>query len=467
MAKRVLKVNSSPLTSTRTIEQPGVMGLNKIKRINSTLDNSQEKRSLYKVKTHPYFSLKNILWLGISLLGNAAFIHGAVRSRLGDNTIAKTSNNVAEPLIVPQPLAMEKFLRAEEYVEMMQGDQAQLGDVNDPYQAYAPTCKSTDSGTRLEKTNKEVIRLLKKNALLDNAKKPHQFKKVDILVALAKLLSEKTDQIKTKLARIILKISGRYGGHVNEPLSESQVNKLVDTWLFENTLGETLDVYVARQTAASLYPFMLTVDSLRYWLSLDVVSADHGSLAFLSESDRQTFDALWQGALERQIPLLAYYANHPEVKILPLDDMSFSALYSGSLLLSDQGINLKKIPLKTVIQTGLGLWQMALEEGIALDMLKYFTLPAILYDAIQGKDKTPADCYHNEIITRSAAVEKYLRHVKDINDENIKFLAIIENYKKETRKWLNRGALADRYIDLCPPNSLKSLSGYKDPFFNS
>ncbi len=464
MAKRLRGIDSLPITSHRPIEQMSAEHQPRIKPINSVSEHSQGKKSLYKVKTRPFFSLDRILWLSVSFLGNAVFIQGAVRWRPEDLTIAKTNNSVAAPLIATPPLAIEKLLHAEEYEKMMQGDQPQLEDANDPYQAYAPSCKSTDGSTRLVKINKQIIRLLKKKSLLDNTKKPHKFIKADIIAAVARLLFEKADQHKVKLARIILKISGRYGGQINEPLSKSQVNKLVNTWLFESMLGETLEAFIARQTASSEYPDMLTVGSLIYWLSLDVVSADHASLAFRTESDRQTVDALWQGALEQEIPLLAYHEKHPEVKMLPLDGMRFSALYGGSLLLNDQGIDLKEIPLETAIQTGLGLWQMALEDGVALDMMRYYALPAMLYNALRGIDKTPADCYRSEVVTRSAALENYLGYLKVLNDENRDFSAKIASYKTAVGKWINRGQLADKYIDLCPPNSLKSLSGYEDPF---
>lgn len=411
------------------------------------------------------FSLKNIIWCGVSVLGTMAVVYGTYRWRSSAIQNAAEDINAVKNTLSPVSAKLTGNAinaGAHDDMEMMQGDQPLPEYVNSPYSAHISLNSSESHDATLLKTNKEIIRLLKKNHLLDQSIKPLKVSTAALAIATAKYLTQEGDANKNTFARLILKTAERYGGHRDEPLTLKQIDQVIRTWLFSNLLGNTPDMFVAHKAATDNYPFMFTVDSLRYLLSLESLWAEQPSFTSCSESERQTFSALWQRAIEQEIPLLTHYVNHGKVKFYPLTDFRFSALFTGSLFLYEQGFDLKNITLDEAIITGEAMWETASNAAVNVDMLRFHTLPAMLFNAIHAPDKNFADSYQNPFMARTLALTNYFDYLDNMKIAEADLAGKLDNYKNAVNHWRTRGQLADKILEMCPPESLRTLPSLAD-----
>ncbi|NDL63450.1 hypothetical protein [Acerihabitans arboris] len=404
-------------------------------------------------------------WLiGAAVLGGATCGYGYTRWRSGDtdgNSIDALMQNSRLPTPVALLAAQDAYLNNLPAEDARPGDRPLEGSRVDPYRSYCPRSKyqaNRIKGTKSRKQNKEIIRFLKKNLLLNDVKKPNKFSVEELTAAVAKYLEAEKPLSEKNIARLILKASNLYGGNKNESLSQTQEKSAIINWLFENVLGSPPDIMLAKMAAEDNYPFMLTIDSMNFLLSPEGLQAE-GKLCFnlLPEPEQTVLKSIWRSSLQKEIPLLSYYGSDPLVKGISLNDEEFAYLFTGSLFLYDNGINLMEISRQEANSTGELLWETALRDGAGVDMLKYYSLPALLFLAINYPEKITAMKNDNYFHLQTIAVNEYLEYKKIVQNALEDLDLKLNTYENAVKKWLTRGQLADSIIERCPQNAIFPL----------
>lgn len=393
---------------------------------------------------------------GIALVGST--VGGYIFSQRQSGKPDSTDTSVQDgPL--PTPLAMRAATDTEVNVpfddELMQGDQPQSASTLHPWRGYLPEPEEQGNAFLLQKKNTEIIYFLQRMSLLDSSKKPVEFTKEEMLVAMANYLATDDPQRKLNLARIIMQAADLYGGNQNEPQSLSQTESINRNWLFENVLGTSPDRYVAEKVSGYKDPAGYSVSAMSYLLSAEgLQNADKVNFKNLSNNNRLSLMKIWQIAVQKELPLLFYYGRDPLVKDLPLTDKKFAFLFTGSRFLDDHGINLREIDAQEVINTGKAMWEIAIYNGVSLDMLKYYSTPALFWGII--KQKTDIATTGNGFVYKLDTLNKYLEYglLEQIFYEDL--MNKINDYKLATKQWMPRGKLAETIIKDCPPQIIKS-----------
>ncbi|WP_413728159.1 hypothetical protein [Sodalis sp. RH19] len=409
------------------------------------------------------------IWLaGVAVLGGATCAYGSfLRWRSGNIDGGLAGAGVRDNLL-PYPLALGALnstdLNRLMPLATLPEDTASSSRGLNPYRGHVTTRGDGAFAAELHNKNKQIIRFLKKTHYLDKGKKPHEFSKVEITAAVAKYLSFAEPKDKKSIARLLLNAANFYDAHKNDTLSSEQAGSVIGQWLFDNILGTSPDMAMAISVANASYPFMFTIDSIRYLLSSEGLQAE-GKVDFniLTETDQAILKNKWDSEVCKHIPLLTYYGRDPQVKHLSLDDFEFASLFSGSLFLYENGINLGETHWREVVKTGALLWDIALRDGVSADMLKYYSLPALLFQAVNHPGKFIAEEESNPLLLRARALDEYRAHRVQVRNALEDLDNKINRFKKAVEQWLTRGQLADSIIDRCPRDTIFPLTIMVNP----
>lgn len=402
--------------------------------------------------------------LGVTLLGGMA---GVTRLRAGNadrDAITAAVQHNDPPLHLPLHAANGGEFTMPPAKETITIAPAPASSGLDPYRGHVPTPGDGTFAAGLNEKNGEITRFLQKNNILPDDGRFIPFSMEEITAAVAKYLASTGRKGKRNIAELILAATDIHGGYQHETLSSAQVDIAVRHWLFDNMLGTSPEIALAIRVSNDSYPFMFTVDSVVYLLSSAGLQAS-GKVNFntLAEPDQAMLKSQWDSEVQKEIPLLAYYGRDPQVKCLSLDDVDFASLFSGSLFLYENGINLGDIHWREVVKTGGLLWDIALRDGVTADMLRYYSLPALFFQAINHPEKLNAEQGSHLFLLRTTALDDYLAYRvqvrKAIEDLGIKF----NRYQDAVKQWLTRSQLADSIIERCPGDTVFPLTSIVNP----
>lgn len=398
--------------------------------------------------------------LGITLLGGMAGVIGYSRLRAGNADRATGIRQHDLPIPLPlQALNGGEFTRPPA-TENMTKTPVSASSVLAPYRDHGPITGDEAYAAGFYKKNSKIIKLLKRKHFLPAEGKPSRFSMEETTAAALKhLSSKKGSKVKNNFAKLILAATGIDGDYQHETLSSAQVDIAIRQWLFDNMLGSSPDIAMAISVSKDKYPFMFTVDSLRYLLSSEgLPTLGKVNFTALAEADQAILESHWDSAVQKEIPLLAYYGKDPQVKCLSLDDVEFASLFSGALFLNENGIALGDFHWREVVKTGGVLWDIALRDGVNENMLRYYSLPALLFQAINHPHRLKDETGSNPLLLRSTALDEYLAHrvlvqkaLEDLDDK-------CNRYKNAVDHWLTRSLLADRIIEGCPTDTVFPLT---------
>lgn len=319
--------------------------------------------------------------------------------------------------------------------------------------------------TRIRKEeNRKLIHYLRQNGALDPAFKIRRFSKPALAAALAGWLFGPTDEAATEprlkiqqTARHILAAADLYGGRKGESLSHRQAEAAIRNWLFMTILGAPASDYLIRKIATDSHPSYFTISSIEELFSLQHLNEEGYFNRAASALKNRDFHVMWFSYLKAELPVVMF--SKPDTRDISLHSQEFSDLYTGCRFLADNGV-LSQFNQPEVQHIGRTLWEIAINQGVEMDKLPYFLLPALIFMALhhpltihQESDLRPIS---------ALAIENYLRYRKAVAEAQRDLMDKYDNYTSAVGQWLSKGKLADKIIAACPGTQLLSLPDLAD-----
>nr|CBX82169.1 hypothetical protein predicted by Glimmer/Critica [Erwinia amylovora ATCC BAA-2158] len=317
--------------------------------------------------------------------------------------------------------------------------------------------------TVTEKTNTRLARKMQKLGILDETRRAGSFQKEEIIAAVGIALFApdphfvygvtEFDNRLQEVAKTILRAEELYGGWADEGISAVRAGMVVRSWLFKNVLGMPAESFLARQLAAFTNPEDFTASVMNTLLESDVLrSAGIIDLEALSFGQTQQFEKFWDYALDNTLPVRRF-AEAGGANSLSATDDDFVWLHSGALWLKDAGATLNEFSAEACQTFGKALWQRAEAGDMNVSYLRYLTLPALLFEAVNHPGKAFGN-QDDEFIHRLKAVNDYAEFRRITALYYADFRAKVDEFNGASKDWKSRGAIADNYVGQCPDQTL-------------
>lgn len=313
--------------------------------------------------------------------------------------------------------------------------------------------------------NNNVIQFLSKKEILEGNNKTCPVSKEKMVAGVAHWLSDREfdedviPQHKMEcIARCILRDVGDYGGKDHEVLSRQQIAMVVRNWAFNLFLGASLNAYLTRKIATAGHPGQFTVNSIKSLASLETLCRNNKiNMENIPPEWRKDLEYMWGGFLQKEIPFILL--NEPQKDGVLLNSPTFSHLYTGTRFLSDLEI-LHKFSYLECLEVGEALWNMALRDGVYIDKMPYFVLPALFSSADERPEIVRAE---KEFYSISAdALNRYIEDMKKNDVTRLRLVKYMQNYQSAVNKWANKGRLAEQIISDCPTWALSTFPDKAD-----
>ncbi|WP_157961005.1 hypothetical protein [Rahnella sp. AN3-3W3] len=304
----------------------------------------------------------------------------------------------------------------------------------------------------LHRANHNVIRFLLSEGILKSDSRG-KIEKETLLKVLPNYLSNgqnnnvlNENNIK-KLAQKILSGSGVYGEVENETLSSEQAKTVVLHWIFQNIIGASPEEYIKSEIKVDASRDY-TVDDIHRLLFLNKLPEGRGFHSDrLLPFENILLSMLWKQLLIDEMPFLLFCEE--QVKGISLKNFDFANLFSGSHFLKNTGI--KNFTADEAILTGEKMWDLAVSEGITVDNLKYYLLPAILSDEIDKLEET-----EKEQMNDFGIVNEYLQYRQEVSEVQKDIEEKYNKYISAAKAWFSKLKLADYITSTCKQITLPS-----------
>lgn len=337
-------------------------------------------------------------------------------------------------------------------------DKAGPAGLSDAANNEAIACAPVKKSYGKPKSFKRLVRMLQKASFLDTSRRPQSFTRVEVAAAVGHILYSPDPRIRSNVAqhdqrllmaaRYILEAEQFYGGKSGEDLTAEQADSVIRNWLFDSVLGMSAERYIAGKVAGYVYPEQITANMPNSMLNSAV--QEDGRLASLSSAQKIFFQKLWNDALDKTLPF-RNWSNTDPVQLLSITDDAFVWMHTGALWLADTGIDLRNTTHEECRVTGKALWEMAVSGNITTNHLKYFELPAVLFQ--------PEKCLNNTTPTDTLnAIIKYIQHRREVTNIYEDFSTKVKNLINETAAWRSRGNITEGYVSQCPKDVLTNIA---------
>lgn len=345
------------------------------------------------------------------------------------------------------------------------------GDIPSSQAAYRGRRHHHDL-TEREEVNRCLAKEMKKRGLLDETKRAQLFAKEEVIAAVGIALFasdprfshgvNKLDKRLVGIAKTILRAKKLYGGRRGEEISVGRAGMTVRNWLFDNVLGVSAEFWLAGKLAVLKHPGQFTADTMRAVLELNALGlAGNVDLGGLSDGKRLQFEKFWNYALDNTLP----FRNLLEtdlLKSLKATDDDFVWLSSAVLWLKDAGADLQKVSIEECRTLGKALSEMAAAGGMTVSHLRYFTLPALLFQAVNHPE-IATNQKNDDFIHRLKAVNEYAEFRRTTALLYADLREKVNEFNIASKEWKSRGEIADQYVAQCPDNALIAMGNIPPP----
>ncbi|WP_049778767.1 hypothetical protein [Erwinia tasmaniensis] len=320
--------------------------------------------------------------------------------------------------------------------------------------------------TKAQEVNIRLARIMRSAGILDETKRPADLSREGIIAAVGIALFApnpdftydltQPDKRLEAVAKMILKAEERDEGGADEKISATRAGMVVRGWLFDNVLGMPVESWLAGKLAALKHPKQFTASVMATLLKSDTLRASGTvNTGALSDGEILHFDNFWRYALDNTLPFTNFLIDDG-VKSLAATDENFVWLHTGSLWLQDAGMKPGDFSVKERQTVGRALWRGAEAGDMDIGYLRYFTLPALLFEAESRPEKVSGRKKHG-FTHRLKAVERYAEYRGVVAPASADLRTKMDALNAATKSWKSRGAIADKYVERCPEDKLMQM----------
>ncbi|CAO96273.1 hypothetical protein [Erwinia tasmaniensis] len=313
-----------------------------------------------------------------------------------------------------------------------------------------------------ESINAKLTETMQKFRILEEARMADSFKKEEIIAAVGIYLfapdprfthyAYGLDKRLINVAKKILKEKKLYGGGRYEEVSPARAGIVVRNWLFDNVLGMPVEPWLAGKLAALNQPRQYNVSDMKSLLNSDSLRSTRIiDLEGIGAKEIEQLYRFWDYALDNTLPFKNFLAAE-EVASQTATDDAFVWLHSGALWLKDAGAELSEFSAEECQALGRIIWQRVESGDMDMSYLRYLTLPALLFEAVNHPKKVSHRKKHGFIL-HLKVVKQYAEYRSLVADLRVK----AEAFNVAGKNWTSRGDIAAKYVEQCPEDRLMQM----------
>lgn len=236
------------------------------------------------------------------------------------------------------------------------------------------------------------------------------------------------------------------GVNPDEKFSSGRQRSIITDWLQYAVLSMSSDAWLLKKSS-------------------DSQSQEH-SLLRHANLRRRLFDQLnSQNESSKLLPeICTYYQEHVLSRVLPIFDLQFKDqneqlrlenmmldqpqwgyLHAGALLLRESGAELNQMRLDDIINTGVLLETLIVDEKITAEYIHYFKLPALIHHQLKTSYKTNSTEINQQAMP--SIYQNYFNELRQASQSNplLQFINLLQNW--QSRSELARQQLKAHDID--------------------
>ncbi|MDR5616752.1 pentapeptide repeat-containing protein [Arsenophonus sp.] len=259
------------------------------------------------------------------------------------------------------------------------------------------------------------------------------------------------DKIET-LAKLLLKPLGEYGANEGEKIPLARQQAIIADWLQYAVLGLSSDKWVLAQLNIATTPGAdITKNNLGFhheYLTHCFFEQFNrtGELAILSPQTRTYYQ---ENVLSRIMPTFCLQpkdiADQIRLKNMMINQPEWGYLHAGAMLLKESGAALNDISLDEIINIGILIETLIIEEKVPAEYSHYFKLPALIHHQLKTENKRDSAEINEQ--TMPSIYPHYFNYLHQSSQNNpfIQLSYLLQN--RQSRPELASQQLKDHGVD--------------------